>query len=230
MLPSATSRALIFDLDGTLIDSATDLAQALNILLAERHRPALRLAQVKGFVGDGALKLVERAFAATGGPDAVDTLPALTQRFIAIYESIPATSAQLYPDVAAVLAGLRQTGLRLGLCTNKPQSATEKLLPQLGLGNLFDAVVGGDALPVRKPEPAHLQAVIDRLGIANDRAIMIGDNDNDAAVARGCGVPFIAMLYGYPRVPVAELGAAALLKRFVELPGAINCIWGESIA
>ncbi|MBU2091984.1 MAG: HAD hydrolase-like protein, partial [Alphaproteobacteria bacterium] len=99
-------RALIFDLDGTLIDSATDLAQALNTLLAERHRPPVTMAQMKTFIGDGALKLVERAFLASGGPDPVDTLPALTAQFVAIYESIPATPAQLYPDVAKTLAAL----------------------------------------------------------------------------------------------------------------------------
>jgi phosphoglycolate phosphatase len=216
---------LAFDLDGTLIDSAPDLHAALNRLLEELHRPPVTLAQVtKIFAGDGVRLLVSRALAATGAEASEEETALHVARFLDIYEAIPATPAQLYPGVAETLARLKADGFRLGLCTNKPQQATEILLPQLGLGGLFHCVVGGDALPVRKPDAGHLRAVIERLGGTAASSAMIGDNDNDAAVAAGCGVPFIAMAYGYPRVPVAELGAALVLERFTDLPEALKSL------
>ncbi len=214
--------ALAFDLDGTLIDSAPDLRTALNRLLTELDRPPVTLAQVKSFIGDGVRLLVGRALAATGDEAPEDETARHVARFLDIYEAIPATPAQLYPGVVETLARLKTDGFRLGLCTNKPQQATEILLPQLGLGGLFDCVVGGDALPVRKPDAGHLRAVLDRLGGTQASSVMIGDNENDAAVAAGCGVPFIAMAYGYPRVPVTELGAAIVLERFADLPDALK--------
>lgn len=215
--------ALAFDLDGTLIDSAPDLCAALNRVLTELGRPTVSLAQVKErFAGDGVRLLVGRALAATGAEASEEETARHVTRFLEIYEAIPATPAQLYPGVAETLAQLKAEGFRLGLCTNKPQQATETLLPQLGLQGLFDCVVGGDALPVRKPDAGHLRAVLDRLGGTQASSVMIGDNDNDAAVAAGCGVPFIAMAYGYPRVPVAELGAALVLERFANLPDALK--------
>ncbi|MFO7482042.1 phosphoglycolate phosphatase [Oceanibaculum nanhaiense] len=216
--------ALAFDLDGTLIDSAPDLCAALNRLLTELDRPPVTLAQVKGFIGDGVRLLVGRALTATGDEAPEDETARHVARFLDIYEAIPATPAQLYPGVDETLARLKADGFRLGLCTNKPQQATDILLPQLGLGGVFDCVVGGDALPVRKPDAGHLQAVLDRLGGIRADSAMIGDNENDAAVAAGCGVPFIAMAYGYPRVPVAELGAALVLERFADLPDALKTL------
>jgi phosphoglycolate phosphatase len=216
--------ALAFDLDGTLIDSAPDLRTALNRLLAELARPPVTLAQTKGFIGDGVRLLVGRALA-SGGMAVTDAEAGRhVARFLDIYEAMPTTPAQLYPGVARTLSRLKAEGCRLGLCTNKPQQPTETLLPQLGLGSLFDCVVGGDALPVRKPDAGHLRAVLDRLGGTAADSVMIGDNENDAAVAAGCGVPFIAMAYGYPRVPVAELGAAIVLERFTDLPTALKTL------
>ena len=222
MPPSAQRTALAFDLDGTLIDSAPDLCAALNRLLTDLGRPQVTLAQVKGFIGDGVRLLVGRALAATGAEAPEEETARHVARFLEIYEAIPATPAQLYPGVAETLGRLKAGGYRLGLCTNKPQQATETLLPQLGLKGLFDCVVGGDALPVREPDAGHLQAVLELLGGTRASGAMIGDNENDAAVAAGCGVPFIAMAYGYPRVPVAELGAALVLERFADLPEALK--------
>lgn len=215
---------LAFDLDGTLIDSAADLCAALNRLLTELGRPQVSLAQVKRFIGDGVRLLVGRALAATGAEASQEETGRHVARFLALYEAIPVTPAQLYPDVNETLARLKMNGFRFGLCTNKPQQATEILLPQLGLGGLFDCVVGGDALPVRKPDAGHLKAVLDRLGGTQADSVMIGDNENDAAVAAGCGVPFIAMAYGYPRVPIAQLGAALVLDRFADLPEALKTL------
>lgn len=214
--------ALAFDLDGTLIDSAPDLHAALNRLLTELDRPTVTLAQVKGFIGDGVRLLVGRALTATGDEASEEETARHVARFLDIYEAMPATPAQLYPGVAETMVRLKADGFRLGLCTNKPQQATDILLPQLGLGGLFDCVVGGDALPVRKPDAGHLRAVLERLGGTQASSVMIGDNENDAAVAAGCSVPFIAMAYGYPRVPVAELGAALVLERFADLPEALK--------
>ena len=218
--------ALIFDFDGTLIDSAGEIAQGLNALLAESSRPTLSLERVRSFIGDGAAKLVERAFAATGGP-AADP-PAMVRRYLELYEAMAGAPDQLFPEVLETLAGLRAAGHRLGLCTNKPERATRKLLGLLGMDGLFDSVVGGDTLPQRKPDPAPVRHVLAALG--GGPGVMIGDNGNDVAAGQGAGLPVIVLSYGYPRVPPHELGAELVIDRFGELPAALALLAGRAVA
>lgn len=213
--------ALIFDFDGTLIDSAPDIALALNRLLDGQGRPELPLGAVKAMIGDGAARLVDQAFAATGPALAADALPSMTERYLALYGALPADPACLYPGVAETLATLKDAGHRLGLCTNKPAGISRGLLAELGLAALFDAVAGGDTVTRRKPHPAPLCWTMDRLGVGPDGAVMVGDNANDVAAARGAGVPVIAVSYGYPRMAVADLGADAIIDRFADLPAAL---------
>jgi phosphoglycolate phosphatase len=211
---------LIFDLDGTLVDSASDLRAALNHMLRERGRPSLSLPQVRRMIGDGAPALVARALAASGG-DAADAAGALS-RFIELYEADAVRLSRPYPAVPETLAALRRRGYRTAICTNKPQHATLMVLEGLALLPLFDGIAGGDRFPVRKPDPGHLLGLIGALGARAEAAAMIGDSENDAAAARSAGIPLVLMRYGYARADPASLGADALLDHFADLPAALD--------
>jgi len=210
---------LVFDLDGTLVDSAPDLHAALNQMLRERGRPALSLLQVKRMIGDGVPALVARALAASGADpaDATGALP----RFLELYEPNATRLSRPYPKVLETLTSLRQRGYRTSICTNKPQRATIAVVEGLGLGELFDGIAGGDRFLVKKPDPGHLLGLIGELGGRTEASAMIGDSENDAAVARAAGVPLVLMRYGYARVDPASLAADALLDHFSELPRAL---------
>jgi phosphoglycolate phosphatase len=211
---------LIFDLDGTLVDSVPDLRAAVNEMLRERGRRPLSLGEVKRMVGDGAPALVARALKASGAdPDeAVAALP----RFLDIYEANATELTRPYPGVAATLKLLRQRGYRTAICTNKPQRAAIAVLQGLDLLTLFDGIAGGDRFSVKKPDPGHLLSLIADLGASPRRSAMIGDNENDAAAARAAAVPLVLMRYGYARVDPNKLAADALLDHFVDLPQTLD--------
>jgi len=214
--------AVVFDLDGTLIDSAPEIAGALNAVLATHGRPAVARDKVIAMIGDGSAMLLRRGFDATGGPP--PDFDAALARFVDIYDAWPVDPAQVYPGVAETLAHLRRAGLKIGLCTNKPERVTRSVLTALGLIDAFDAIAGGDTLHARKPDPAHLGWVVDRLGVAKVGAVMVGDNANDVAAARGYGIPVVAVSYGYPRMAVADLGADAVIDRMTDLPAALAAL------
>ncbi len=211
--------AIVFDLDGTLIDSAPDMTRVLNRTLARFDRPALSEAQVRTMVGDGSANLVRQAFAATGGPLDDETVQPVLHHYLDAYFE-DAEPSRLYPGVAETLRDLAGRGVRLGLCTNKPERISRKLLGMLDLSDLFGAVAGGDTLPVKKPDGRHLAWVVEKLG--GGTAAMVGDNANDVKAARAVGIPVVAMSYGYPRMPVEELGADIVLDHFAELPEALR--------
>jgi len=211
--------ALLFDLDGTLVDSANDLQAALNEVLREAGAAPLELAEVRRMIGDGVPALVKRGLAARGIEESA--LPAMLARFNAIYEADPVARTRPYPGVADTLAVLAGEGRRLAVCTNKPEAAACIVLERLGLAGYFAAVVGGDTLAVRKPHPGHLLAALARLGARPAEAVMIGDNENDAAAARAAGLPVILARYGYPRLPLAEIAADREIDAFAELPRAL---------
>ncbi len=210
---------LLFDLDGTLVDSVPDLRAAVNEMLRERGRRPLSLGEVKRMVGDGAPALVARALKASGAdPDEAAALP----RFLEIYEANATELTRPYPGVPATLKTLRERGYRTAICTNKPQRATIAVLQGLDLLTLFDGVAGGDWFSVKKPDPGHLLALIAELGASPGRSAMIGDNENDAAAARAAAVPLVLMRYGYARVDPNKLAADALLDHFVDLPQTLD--------
>jgi phosphoglycolate phosphatase len=210
--------ALIFDLDGTLVDSLPDLQAALNAMLHGFGRRALLAAEVREMIGDGSQTLVERALAATGQ---VASFEVAHQQFRAFYQAAPTRLSRLYPDVRETLASLRASGAQLAVCTNKPQAATIAVLEGFEIGGYFEAVLGGDAVPFRKPDPRHLLAAIERLGATNREAVMIGDNENDYAAARAAGIPVILMQYGYLRVPPETLTPDMWLEEFADVPQAV---------
>ncbi|CAO3444163.1 Phosphoglycolate phosphatase (EC 3.1.3.18) [Azospirillum argentinense] len=211
--------AVVFDLDGTLIDSARDMTRVLNRTLSRFDRPAVSEEQVRGMVGDGSAALVRQAFAATGDALGEDALKTVLADYLDAYFQDDEPPV-LYPGVLETLAVLADSGVRLGLCTNKPERITRKLMDRLGLSPLFSALAGGDTLPVKKPDGRHLSWVVEALG--GGSAAMVGDNRNDVAAARAAGVPVVAMTYGYPRMPVRELGADILLDRIADLPDALR--------
>jgi phosphoglycolate phosphatase len=205
---------LVFDLDGTLVHSAPDLHAVANRLLAERGRPPLDLPTVTGFVGEGASVLVARCFAATGAPlDAAGVEEAVI-RYRELYHQAPTELTRPYPYVPEVLEEL---GARfpLAVCTNKPEALAHAVLEGTGLARRFAAVVGGDTLPVRKPDPAMLRCAGERLGAAE--LVFVGDSEVDAAAAAGAGVPFLWFEGGYHHGEVA--GWRARFTDWRDLPG-----------
>jgi len=191
---------VLFDLDGTLIDSAVGIAEAVNRTLLElghrREDPEL----VRGWIGDGARLLLHRALAHAGAdlPDgpAFDAAYAVLMRHYG--DSLP-LQAVAYPGAGEALRGLRARGVRVALCTNKPERFIAPLLDALGWRALFDAIVGGDTLPERKPSPAPLLHIAGRFGVAPADALMVGDSQTDADAARAAGMPLALVDYGYHR-------------------------------
>jgi phosphoglycolate phosphatase len=214
-MPART--ALVFDLDGTLVDTAPDLHRALNAVLAEGGRAAVPLADIRHMVGDGALKMIERGYAATGAPVDPAELPRLFRRFLEIYSAGGHAQSPPFPGVRETLVELRARGCRLAVCTNKPLRPSLEILDVLGLTDLFAAVLGGDSLPMRKPDPGHLLGTLERLGAGPDQAVMIGDSMNDVAVARAAAVPSVIVTYGYTRLPPRGLGGDVVIDAFAEL-------------
>jgi phosphoglycolate phosphatase len=211
--------ALVFDFDGTLIESAPEIAHCLNELLTANGRREVTLTEVEGMIGNGVSKLVERGFLATGGIP--DDLREQTARYVDLYNNAPVGKTPLYEGVLETLELLRGAGYRMAVCTNKLQRATVKILDGMNLSRFFAVVAGGDTFPVRKPDPGHLMGVLDQLGVTREGAIMIGDSVNDIGCARAAGVRSVAVTYGYSSVPHAELGADVLIDRFADLPDAL---------
>jgi phosphoglycolate phosphatase len=220
-IPAKTRPSLLFDLDGTLVDSAPDLAAALNRLLAEEGRSALGLDQVKAMIGDGVAKLVERAVAATGPAFEAPELARAVARYSAYYEAAASVETRPFPGVVATLDGLIDAGWGLAVCTNKPQAATLAVLKDLNLAPYFESVVGGDALPVRKPDGGHLLGALERMAGAPERAVMVGDGRNDVLAARDAGIPVVLVSYGYGAQAARRLGPDRVIDAFAELPAAL---------
>jgi phosphoglycolate phosphatase len=223
--PRLASRfpAIVFDLDGTLIDSAPDIHLALNRTLAEAGRGEVTLESVKLMIGDGARLLVARGFAATGPALDDGAVEEEYRRFLERYEGPDSVVlTRPYPGVVETLEQLIAAGHCLGLCTNKPHGPTLDVLERLSLARYFAAVMTPEQVSAHKPDPAHLRAVLEALGVAAEEAVMVGDNANDVAVARAAAVPVVAVTYGYPRMAPEALGADLLIDRMAELPEALG--------
>lgn len=208
--------SVAFDLDGTLIDSAPEIhAAALDVLAAE-GLPALDFETVKGFIGRGVPDLIGRMLAHLGMPD-----PARQARMAAAftdgYEGRVSMTA-VYPGAAAALAALAARGAALGLCTNKPRAATEAVVAHFALGP-FGAVIGGDSLAVKKPDPAALHACLAALD--RGRAVFVGDSEIDAETAARAGVPFALFTEGYRRTPAEALAPAFAFADWADFPAAL---------
>jgi phosphoglycolate phosphatase len=213
---------LIFDLDGTLVETAPDLLNAANAVLAARGRPAIDPATLHHMVGFGAKSLITQAFAATGGEPTPEEMPALVELFLAHYGAHLADHSRPFDGVAETLDGLKKKGAILGVLTNKPHEMAGPLLDQLGLSPFFTAIYGAGFRPYVKPDPRIFRDVVAASGGGMDYAVMIGDSVTDLHTARAVGVPCILMSYGYTPVPAASLGADIVLDKFTALPEALG--------
>jgi phosphoglycolate phosphatase len=203
-------RAVIFDLDGTLIDSDPDILAALNRVLVAYGLAPLSRAEIKPMIGDGAKVLVERAFAARGGVGGDAEVAA----FLTDYNANAVVDTVPYPGIVEVLEALHAARHPLAVCTNKPESAARHILAKLGLERFFTVVTGGDTTLYRKPDPRHLGATLEAIG--TEKAVMIGDHINDISAAKGLGVPSIFVTWGYGKAQ----GSHAV-DHPAELPGLI---------
>lgn len=206
------TRTAVFDLDGTLLDSAPDIHAALNRAIATRGLPAYSLPEVTAMIGDGVQVLVTRALAGRGLPYDPTVLAALMAD-----EAISrAQRTAPFPGIAEVLGTLARQGWRMAVCTNKPEAAARALLDSLGLSGHFAAVGGGDSFPVRKPDPGHLRATLAAAGGTAEGAVMIGDHRNDVQAAAGAGLPCIFAGWGYGPAEMAD--GAPIAARPADLP------------
>lgn len=211
-------RAVIFDLDGTLIDSAPDIHAAVNNMLAEVNEGAITYAQTRSFIGNGVPILVERVIAAQGITP--DRHGELLDIFMKYYDADPATLTTLYPGVLKVVQALHAEGAKLGVCTNKPEGPTRAILKAFDLDGYFEAVIGGDTLPVKKPDPAPLLKTVQDLGCAV--TAYVGDSGVDAETAAATALPFALFTEGYRRAPVEELHHDAAFSDFADLMPILN--------
>ncbi len=217
MAGAAPGAAVIFDLDGTLIDSVPDIHAAANRVFGRRGISFTR-PEVQGFVGRGAPNLVARLAEARGLPFEGAEFDALLAEFLEEYERAQALTT-LYPDVRAALEGLAQAGYRLGLCTNKPLAPTRAVLRHFGLEALFAVVIGGDSLPVKKPDPAPLRATLAEMG--GGAAVFVGDSEVDAETAQAAGMAFLLYTEGYRKSAVEALPHTAAFCDFKDLAGLV---------
>jgi phosphoglycolate phosphatase len=223
LLDPSLAPALIFDLDGTLADTAPDLLGATNAVLAARGRALLDLGHLRHMVGFGAIALIMQAMEASGAPVSEDEMPALVEIFLSHYRAHIADGSRLFPQVAETLATLKADGARLGVLTNKPQELTDLLLPHLALDGVFAAIYGAGRKAYTKPDPRIFHDVVDAVFAGGTGpAVMIGDSITDLSTARAAGVPCILMSYGYTHVPVKDLGADLVLDDFAQLPQALR--------
>jgi phosphoglycolate phosphatase len=213
--------AVVFDLDGTLVDTAPDLHAHLNEMLADLGRPGFALDDVRPMIGDGARMLLRRGLDASGGMPAGVDLEALFAEFLRRYTARPLRFGASFDGVEATLKGLARAGTKLGVCTNKPQAPTDRLLAELDLARHFAVVIGGDSLSVRKPDPGHLLAVLEGLGARPERAVLVGDSANDVSAAAATGIPCILVSFGYTQTPARALGATCVIDHMSELPAAL---------
>jgi phosphoglycolate phosphatase len=200
----ASYKALVFDLDGTLIDSAPDIAAAMNKVLERRGWPTQTVDFVEKFIGFGARRLLLDMFEALGLPVDDKTVDEAVEEYLENYSREPAERTLFYPHVREDLEALRGAGVRLGICTNKPQGLSLRVLEILGIASLFETVVGADAAPACKPHPSHLLAVAERMDLNGDAWAYVGDTKVDQATARAAGVPFYAVSWGSGTQVVVE--------------------------
>ncbi len=208
---------IVFDLDGTLVDTAPDLLDSLNYCLETAGMRPVPEAALRHFVGFGGKVMIQRAFAAEGRPLDEDHLQHLLATFLAHYSAhMPGRSAP-FPGAVAALDRFQRAGWLMAICTNKYENLSKHLMDALGLGDRFAAICGQDSFAFRKPDPRHLTETVRAAGGSVDRAVMVGDSATDIATARAAGIPVVAVDFGYTDRPVREFDASRVISHFDEL-------------
>jgi len=215
---------IVFDLDGTLIDTAPDLIDALNFTLARHALPTVPYAQARSLIGGGARGMIERALILEGRSAATEDVDALYASFVAHYAEHLADRSRPFPELEPVLDRLAQVGHRFAVCTNKLEWLSKRLLEALQLADRFSAICGPDTFGIHKPDPQMFRATVLKAGGEPHRAVMVGDSITDIRTARAANVPIVAVDFGYTDVPVATLGPDRVISAFGELPAAIAAL------
>lgn len=212
---------VVFDLDGTLVDTAPDLIHALNAILGAEGIPAIPFDIARPMIGAGIRPLLEQALAERGRFPGEAAMDALFARYIKRYQDHIADQSRPYPGLQSALDRLGAHGFTLAVCTNKYEALSLRLLDALGLTSRFAAICGQDTFAMKKPDPDSLRLTIARAGGDVSRAIMVGDSETDVSVARAAGIPVIGVDFGYTRIPMAELQPDRLIGHFDALPNAV---------
>jgi phosphoglycolate phosphatase len=218
--PTSLAPTVVFDLDGTLVDTAPDLISALNHVLDREGLPAMPLAAARNMIGAGARKLIERGLEVDGRAMNGAELDRLTADFIDYYAAHIADASRPFEGLETALDDLSARGFRLAVCTNKLEWLSRRLLDQLQLSARFAAICGADTFGISKPDPAILRQTVARAGGELASTVMVGDAGTDIGVARRAGVPVIGVSFGYTDVPIAELKPDRLIHHMRDLPGA----------
>ncbi len=226
MQDTLKSPAYIFDLDGTLVDTAPDLLTALNTILAREGYGPIEPGVLRQLVGRGARVLITGALKLNGASVDPARLEVLFEDFLEDYVSHVAAASRPFPGVVETLAALKAQGVRLGVLTNKPHEPTLKLIRALGLDGYFGAIFGQGARPYLKPDPRLFEAIVEELGGTGAGVAMIGDSITDVETARAAGVPVILVSYGYTPEPAATLGADAVIDDFRQVPAMAKRLLG----
>ena len=217
-------RTIVFDLDGTLVDTAPDLIGSLNVLFAREGLAPIALNEGRSMIGGGVKPLIERGLATQGRALTAAQLDALYADYVAHYAEHIADSSRPYPGVEAALDVLAARGCRFAVCTNKLAWLSVRLLDRLGLSQRFVTICGQDTFGVQKPDPEVLRRTIAAAGGDLADAVMVGDSVTDIRTARAAGVPVVAVDFGYTEVPVTELDPDRMISHFDALPEAIDSL------
>ena len=213
---------VVFDLDGTLAETAGDLIATLNTILAQEDVPPVAVDQARVLLGSGARALIERGYASAGRSIEKPALERRFREFLAHYEAHICEHSHLYPGVIAALDRLQGAGYALAVCTNKIEAPSVKLLRALGVEGRFAAICGQDTFAMCKPDPRALLLTIDRAGGAAERSVMVGDSVTDIATAKAAAIPVVAVDFGYTDKPVVELGPDRVISHFDQLFDAVS--------
>ena len=217
-------RTVVFDLDGTLVDTAPDLISALNFVLDREGLPPVPLESARTMIGAGARRLIERGLEQDGRSDSPQDITRLTDDFIEYYAAHIADASRPFDGLESALDDLQANGYRFAVCTNKLEWLSKLLLDRLGLSARFAAICGADTFGISKPDPAILQQTVARAGGQLSTTIMVGDAGPDIGVARRAGIPVIGVEFGYTDVPIVDLKPDRLIGHMSELPAAVESL------
>ena len=217
-------RTVVFDLDGTLVDTAPDLITALNFVLEREGMAPIPLASARTMIGAGARRMIERGLEADGRALSPADIARLTRDFIDYYAAHIADASRPFDGLSSALDDLAARGYQFAVCTNKLEWLSKKLLDELGLSPRFAAICGADTFGVAKPDPVILQQTVARAGGQLSTTVMVGDAGPDIGVARRANVPVIGVEFGYTEVPIADLKPDLLIGHMRDLPAAVEAL------